>query len=317
MSPCFDTYSPIGIDDVLLVEQDVQSLELRIVRRHAAIIERQPLHAELGHILLRQCDRQFLRTVIAEIEEDHDVAFADRAERTVLAVDADDRLDELVGHALVVRLLHGGDRIGRLLALALYEQVVCQLDALPTLVAVHRIVAADDRRDPAGRPFQMTLQRFDKTLTTARIGIASVHEAMHESLIHAVMLRYVAKLKEMVQRTVNPAVRDEAHEMHLLAVLFRIRKCLDDFGILQNRVVAAGAVDFHEVLIDDAPGTDIEVTHFGIAHLSLGQADVFAVGAQLCGRIRRFQRVDILGMSREHDIVVTVIAFAPAVQNHQ
>ena len=163
----------------------------------------------------------------------------------------------------------------------------------------------------------MTLQRFDKTLATARIGIASVHEAMHESLIHAVMLRYVAKLKEMVQRTVNPAVRDEAHEMHLLAVLFRIRKCLDDFGILQNRVVAAGAVDFHEVLIDDAPGTDIEVTHFGIAHLSLGQADVFAVGAQLCGRIRRFQRVDILGMSREHDIVVTVIAFAPAVQNHQ
>ena len=100
--------------------------------------------------------------------------------------------------------------------------------------------------------------------------------------------------------------------MHLLAVLFRIRKCLDDFGILQNRVVAAGAGDFH-----DAPGTDIEVTHFGIAHLSLGQADVFAVGAQLCGRIRRFQRVDILGMSREHDIVVTVIAFAPAVQNHQ
>ena len=88
------------IDDVLLVEQDVQSLELRIVRRHAAIIERQPLHAELGHILLRQCDRQFLRTVIAEIEEDHDVAFADRAERTVLAVDADDRLDELVRHTL-------------------------------------------------------------------------------------------------------------------------------------------------------------------------------------------------------------------------
>ena len=81
--------------------------------------------------------------------------------------------------------------------------------------------------------------------------------------------------------------------------------------------IAAGPVDLHQILVYDASGADIQVTYFRITHLSVGKADVFAVGQQLRRRIFGLQAVDIDRVGRINHIVVAVIAFAPAVQNHQ
>ena len=52
----------------------------------------------------------------------------------------------------------------------------------------------------------------------------------------------------------------QAHEVNALAVSLRIAVSRLDFRVFQNGVVSNGTVDLHQILINDAPGTDIEVS---------------------------------------------------------
>ena len=98
------------------------------------------MHTFLGHILLGEYHGEFLGAVVAVVEENHHVALLDGAVDTGIV----DGLYKFIGDTFVVTLLHGSHHIGSLLALAIDEQVICHLDALPALVAVHGIVATDD-----------------------------------------------------------------------------------------------------------------------------------------------------------------------------
>jgi len=307
-----------GVVDIFLVEKNMQPLEFRIVRRHTAVVKRQFFHAVFGHILLGQHDRQLFRPVIAEIEENNHIIRPNQPQRLVVRTDTGDRLDKLVGHTFVIGFLHGGNRIGRFLARAVHQQVVCFLDTLPAFIAVHRIVTADDRSDLAPGNLQMVPQTLDETLTAARIGVAAVHEAVDESLVtDTVLLGDIAQFEQVVQRAVHPSVRQQPHEMHLLAVLLSISKCLHDLRVLQDRVVATGDIDLHKVLIDHAARTDIEVSYLRIAHLAVGQSDILSVGTQLGIGILFLQSHNIFGTGAVNYIVMAVVAFAPAIQNHQ
>ena len=105
--------------------------------------------------------------------------------------------------------------------------------------------------------------------------------------------------------------------MHIRALCPGVFERLDDLGIPQDRVVTAGAVDLHEVLIDHAAGADIEVTDLRIAHLTVGQADVLAVGAQLGMGIFFGHGRNVGGMDSRNDVRLVVTAVAPAVENHK
>ncbi len=84
----------------------------------------------------------------------------------------------------------------------------------------------------------------------------------------------------MLERRMDTTIGNQSHEMDADTPLFCILERRNDFGILQYRIVAASAVDFHQILIDDTTGTDIEVSDLRVAHLSLGQTHVLTVGAQ-------------------------------------
>ena len=302
---------------VLLVEQDVQPLEFGIVRGHAAVIERQRVHPFGGHVLLREHDGQLLGAVVAVVEEDHHVAGTDRPDGFPLGVDTHDRLDELVGHVGVVGLLHGGDHVRRRLADTVHELIVGHLHTLPALVAIHRIVTADDRRDDARRLRRMALQRLNETLAAVRVGIAAVHEAVYIGMLDAVGLGDVAEFVEVVDRRVHAAVRHEAHEVHVHALRLGVLESRLHLRVLHDRTVLAGAVDLHQILIDHAARTDIEVSHLGVAHLPVGQPHVLAVGMQLRMGILLGHRRNICGMDGRNDVALGPVADAPTVQNHK
>ena len=306
-----------GVGHVLLVEEDVQPRELGIVGGHAAIVEGHGVHPLGGHVLLRQHDGQLLGAVVAVVEKDHHVVGADHADGLPVLVDAHERLDELVRNALVIGFLDGFDHVRRTLADAADQRVVGNLDPFPALVAIHRVVAPDHRGDLARRGCEVLFEVGDEPLAAVRVGVAAVHEAVHEGIFEAVGRRDVAQLEKVLERRVHAAVRHEAHEMHVHAVLFGMfERCLD-LGVLQDRIVAAGAVDLHQILVDHAAGADIEVPDLRVAHLAVGQADVLAVGAQLgMGIFRRHGR-DIFGMDGRNDIGLVVAAVAPAVEDHQ
>ena len=110
-----------------------------VVWSHAVVLQsRYGLHSLLWHVLLSQRNGHFLGAVVAEIDEYHHVALLDAAVNAAVV----DRLDELVGHAVVITFLHCLHHIGRLLAHTFHDEVVAFLDTFPTFVAVHSIEAA-------------------------------------------------------------------------------------------------------------------------------------------------------------------------------
>ena len=230
----------------------------------------------------------------------------------------DDRLDELVRHVGIIGLLHGGDHVRVVLADTLDQRVVGHLHTLPALVTVHGIVTADHRGDLAARLGEVLFELGDEALAAVRVGIAAVHEAVHVgALRNAVLAGDVTEFEEVLERRVYAAVRGQAHEVHADALRLGIFESLDDLGIPEDRVVAAGAVDLHEVLVDHTAGADIEVAHLRVAHLSVGQADVLAVGAQFGMGVLFGHGRDVCGMYGRNDIGLVVMAVAPAIENHQ
>ena len=128
----------------------------------------------------------------------------------------------------------------------------------------------------------MGSQLFDEALTTLRVGITAIHEAVDERrILQAIFLGDVAELEQVVERRVNAAVRSQTHEVDVLAILLRIREGRDDFLILQDTSIGTSAVDLHEVLINDTARTDVQVTYFRVTHLTVGQTYVLAARLEL------------------------------------
>ena len=69
--------------------------------------------------------------------------------------------------------------------------------------------------------------------------------------------------------------------MELLACLLSVCIGFHHALVLHDGAVLAGTVNLHQVLIDNAAGADVEVSHLRVAHLSVWQAHVFAACHEL------------------------------------
>ena len=267
--------------DILLREEDVQTLELGIVGSHAAIVERDGLHTLLRHILLGEHRSNLLGAVVAIVEEDDGVARLDGTHSLAVACQYA-WLNELVGHTIIIRSLHAFNRIGILTAHTSGKLVVSTLDAVPALVAVHGIETSGDGGDFATTYLvAVILDGLDEANARVWVGVAAIHEAVKEcAALQAVRLGKVNELQKMCKAAVYAAGRSEAHEVDA-ATLLGILKGSYNFGVLGNRAVFASHVDLHKVLIDDAATADVHVSYFRVTHLSGRQTHVEAIGTEL------------------------------------
>ena len=129
--------------DLLLVEGD-REREVVAVARHRRQIDSR----------FEQALRQLPRPIGTEVEEDRGV-FGTEA-RTPLE---HDRLDELVGHSLLVALANRRDGIHGMRALAGHDRSDCAVGPLPAVVAIHRVVAPADRCDARSGQLRQILCR--------------------------------------------------------------------------------------------------------------------------------------------------------------
>ena len=254
-----------------------------------------------------------LGAVVAVVEEDDDIALFDGA----VDVSVVDGLHELVGDAVGIGEFHGLHHILGLEALAADEQVVGYLHALPALVAVHGVEAADDAGDVCAGLIAFLLQLADEAHAGVRVGVAAVHEAVHVGLANLILFGNLAEFVEVVEAGVHAAVAGEAHEVHSLALAHGILEGALHLLVLHDAAVLAGAVDFHEVLIDDASGTDIQVAHLRVTHLSVGQTHVLAAGLQLAVGIGSIEIVHVGCRRLIDDVAFLFVADAPSVEDHQ
>ena len=189
-----------GVSHILLVEEDVKTLKLSIIRGHTAVVQRHCVHALLGHILLCEHYCKLLSAVVTVVEEDYNVIRFDSTDCITLSVNIHDGQHELISNTIVIRRLHSGNHVGALLAHAINKLVVSHLHTLPALIAVHGVVATDDRCNLTSRRCHMLLQRLDKALTATWVGVATIHEAVHKGVLDGVVLSDVAELEEVVER---------------------------------------------------------------------------------------------------------------------
>ena len=305
-----------GIVHQLLVEEDMHAGEGGIVRGEAAVVQREGVHPLFRHVLLRQHGRQLAGAVVAEVVEDDGVALLDLGEGLAVLGDHD-RLDELVGHVGVVGCLDAVDGALERGALAFDQQVVGLLDAVPALVAVHRVETAAHGSDLARGLGHLLLELLEEALAAVRVGVAAVHEGMDIDLLQAVFLRYAQELIDMVQGGVHAAVGGQAHQVELLAGGLDVVVDRLDLGVVEELVLAHGHVDLDEVLVDHAAGAEVHVSDLGVAHLSVGQADVLAAGLQVAVRILGAQAVDDRRALRPDGVGIIMSALAPTVEDHQ
>ena len=102
---------------------------------------------------------------------------------------------------------------------------------------------------------------------------------------------------------VHAAGAHETHEVKGLVGSGAIVHSLDEDLVLLEGTVLDGVVDTRELLEDDAAGADVEVTDLGVAHLTVGQADVLAGSTEGGMRIVRIQAVDKGRIGRAHGVV--------------
>ena len=149
-------------------------------------------------------------------------------------------------------------------------------------VGVHGVEAAHDAGDGGIVGGTDVADLLDEALARAGVGVATVHVAVYEDLVlQTVGLADFDELEQVVEAGAYAAVRAEAHQVELLALLLGIAVGSLYLRVLHDAAVLAGAVDLHQVLVDDAAGADVEVAHLGVTHLSVGQTDILARGCQL------------------------------------
>src|SRR5205085_2561241 len=231
---------------VLLLEHD-RAVEVVAVARHRR-------HVEAG---LEQTLRELAGAVGTEVEEDRRVAGL-QARPPV----EDDRLDELVGDVTLVATADGGDRIVGVLPHAVNDRVERALRPLPPLVAVHRVVAAADGRDPLDR------QLGEVADGARRRDVAAVSEGVDPRLLG----REAEQGLQVVEVRVDTAVADEAEQVHVPSALERADEC----RVLEEGPVGDRLVHALEVLVQAAPGADRQVTDLRVPHLTRGEADRLA-----------------------------------------
>ncbi len=189
-----------GVADDLLGEEDMHALERIVIRRHAVVA--QPL--DRGHALDRvlcEGNGDFAGAVVAVVEEYDDVPGEDASVYGAVYY----RGEELVGHPVFVRVGHSLDHIVSLQPLAASQHVVCELDALPAVVAVHGIEASYNGGDCAGGGRAMLLQVAQEARAALGVGVAAVSETVYVEFVDAVVLGNVAEGEYMSERRVYAA----------------------------------------------------------------------------------------------------------------
>ena len=124
------------------------------------------------------------RSIGSEVEENKGVTILDLTHRLAIGVHDHGRLDELV---TLVRCVAGLDRLRgapRLLTFAEHVRFVRALGALPAVVAVHGVIAANYRPDPTdSNSRDLLFQLLQICGSAARWGVASVHNRVHHDLV--------------------------------------------------------------------------------------------------------------------------------------
>ncbi len=109
----------------------------------------------------------------------------------------------------------------------------------------------------------------------------------------------------------------QAHEVDGHVVVAGVAERAFHLRIRPEGAIGDSAVDFHQILIDNAPGSDVEVAHLRVSHLAFRKAYVLSAGLQLRVGILCDKRVHERSRCVEYGIVLLMVTYAISVKDNQ
>ena len=167
----------------------------------------------------------------------------------------------------------------------MYHTIVGYFYTFPAFVAVHSIEAACKGGQLAARMVQAGLQVRDELKSALRVGIAAIGKGMHSKVRHLVFCRKATEGLQVFDMGMHAAIADEAYEVQGFARGLSSLKSGKENGAAFQLTIANGNVDALQLLVYNAAGTKIQMTHLRIAHLPLWQAHGLTAGDQLGMRV--------------------------------
>jgi hypothetical protein len=205
--------------------------------------------------------------------------------------------------------------IGGALAFGINQRFIGFADTVPALVAIHRVIAAADRGDVD----VLAIGEIRDELRHVAIGafrrrVATVEEGVNRDR-QAAGGYGLCQGSDVGLMRVDAARRNETDQMRGAVGFLDPRDEFLQRLVLGDRVVGDRLVDARQVLGHDAAGAEIHVADFGIAHLTVGEADVMLAGLQFGMRARLKEFVPVRRVRVEDGVVGLVGALAPAIEN--
>jgi len=197
----------------------MKTFESGIIWCHCTVVKWHCLHAELRHILLCECNGQFLRTVVPEVKEYNHISFLQPADRISFIIYHHYRFHELVSDVFPVRLLHGFNNISDGCAFPVYNKIVGFLYPLPSLVPVHGIIPSNEGCDPSVGCLKMVHKVSHISGSAFRISVPAIAKAMYKDIAYTVILCHVAQIVQMPVKRMNPSIGQKSEKMDLPAFI--------------------------------------------------------------------------------------------------
>ena len=132
---------------------------------------------------------------------------------------------------------------------------------------------------------------------------------------HAGACDQVGECNQVILVCMHAARRREPHQMADPAALPQGRDHVRQQRIARQRSVREGGVDPRQVRHRDAPGAEVHVADFGVAHLPLRQADEALRRIDQTLRASRDQAIEVRRAGIEDGIVPGIGTEPPAVEN--
>ena len=217
-----------------------------------------------------------------------------------------------------VRFLDRLARARRRDSFAFDDRAPRPLDSLPSLVAIHRIVAPDHRRDsPAPELLQLRFELIDKRERRSWRLVAPVEHRVNRDPACAIRRGDVEHRHQMIDMAVHAAVGKQSPDMQRRAVGDSLFDRIDNRRIAREGPALDRLRDSHQVLVDNAARANRQMPDFGIAHHARRQAHRFARRVELGMRLRRVEPVHHRSLRRRDRVRRAALADSPSVENYQ
>src|SRR6266853_6997108 len=116
--------------------------------------------------------------------------------------------------------------------------------------------------------------------------VASVHEGVNEDPLDFILLGHLEQRMKMSLIRVHAAIRDQAEQMELTSTGSRVLHAIEQHRMFEELTILDHQLDAGRIHVDHAPGSNVQMSYFTVAHLIVRQTDVLAAGMD--------QRVGIL-----------------------